>query len=80
MATITPARPVCRHSSDIVGNLKKLPKEWVNEDGVSLNFQFYRYATPLIQGEVTVPFDNGLPSFVRLAKESVDKTLPGYEA
>ena len=66
--------------SDIVGNLKKLPREWVNEDGVSLNFQFFRYATPLIQGEVTVPFDNGLPSYARLGKETVDKTLPGYEA
>ncbi|MEO6992716.1 MAG: 6-phosphofructokinase [Lacunisphaera sp.] len=65
--------------SDVVGNLKKLPKEWVNEDGISLNFQFFRYATPLIQGEVTVPYDNGLPSYVRLGKEGVDKTLPGYE-
>src|SRR5882757_8061489 len=24
--------------NDIVGNLKKLPREWINEDGVSLNF------------------------------------------
>jgi 6-phosphofructokinase 1 len=64
---------------DVVGNLKKLPKEWVNEDGVSLNFQFFRYATPLIQGEVTVPYENGLPSYVRLGKEGVDKTLSGYE-
>ena len=66
--------------AELAGNVKKLPREWINEDGVSLNFQFYRYATPLIQGEVVVPFDNGVPSFVRLAKESVDKTLPGYEA
>jgi len=66
--------------SDVIGNLKKLPREWINEDGVSLNFQFFRYATPLIQGEVTVPYDNGLPSYVRLSKEGVDKTLPGYEA
>ncbi|MDB6114226.1 MAG: pfp 1 [Lacunisphaera sp.] len=65
--------------SDVVGNLKKLPPEWVNEDGVSLNFQFFRYATPLIQGEVTVPFDNGLPAYAKLHKESVDKTLPAYE-
>lgn len=65
---------------DVVGNLKKLPREWVNEDGVSLNFQFFRYATPLIQGEVTVLYENGLPSYVRLAKEGVDRTLPGYEA
>lgn len=65
--------------SEIVGNTKKLPGEWINEDGVSLNFQFYRYATPLIQGEVTLPYDNGLPTFARLAAESVDKQLPGYE-
>ncbi len=66
--------------TDVIGNLKKLPKEWVNEDGVSLNFQFFRYATPLIQGEVTVPYENGLPAYTRLAREGVDKTLPGYEA
>src|SRR5471032_141273 len=66
--------------SDIVGNLKKLPPEWVNEDGVSLNFQFFRYATPLIQGEITVPYDNGLPAYARLTKEGVNKTLPAYEA
>jgi 6-phosphofructokinase 1 len=66
--------------ADVVGNLKKLPKEWVNEDGVSLNFQFFRYATPLIQGEVTVPYDNGLPAYARLGKEGVNKTLPGYES
>jgi 6-phosphofructokinase 1 len=66
--------------SEVVGNLKKLPREWINEDGVSLNFQFFRYATPLIQGEVAVPFDNGLPAYAKLARESVDKTLPGYES
>jgi ATP-dependent phosphofructokinase / diphosphate-dependent phosphofructokinase len=65
--------------AEVVGNLKKLPKEWVNEDGVSLNFQFFRYATPLIQGEIAVPFENGLPAYAKLAKETVDKTLPGYE-
>jgi 6-phosphofructokinase len=65
--------------SDVIGNPKRLPKEWINEDGVSLNFQFFRYATPLIQGEITVPYDNGLPAYAKLSKESVDKTLPAYE-
>ncbi len=66
--------------TDVVGNLKKLPREWINEDGVSLNFQFFRYATPLIQGEVVVPYDNGLPAYARLTRESVSKTQPAYEA
>lgn len=64
---------------DVTGSLKRLPKEWINEDGVSLNFQFFRYATPLIQGEVTVPYDNGLPAYAKLGKEGVDKALPAYE-
>ncbi|MDP2138027.1 MAG: 6-phosphofructokinase [Candidatus Didemnitutus sp.] len=66
--------------ADVVGNTKKLPREWINEDGVSMNFQFYRYATPLIQGELTIPFENGLPSYVRLHGERVGKQLGGYES
>lgn len=65
--------------ADVAASTKRLPKEWINEDGISMNFQFYRYATPLIQGEVAVPFEEGLPVFVRLANEPVDKTLNPYE-
>ena len=65
--------------SEIANGVKALPKEWINEDGVSMNFQFARYALPLIQGEVQVPFENGLPAFVRLDKVPVDKALPAYE-
>ena len=49
--------------SDIANGVKKLPREWINEDGVSMNFQFLRYAQPLIQGEVTIPHDSGVPVF-----------------
>jgi 6-phosphofructokinase 1 len=65
--------------SDIANGIKKLPREWINEDGVSMNFQFLRYAQPLIQGEVTVPFDTGLPVFAQLDKSTIDKVLPAYE-
>lgn len=65
--------------SEIANGVKKLPSEWVNEDGISMSFQFHRYALPLIQGEVAVPFDNGLPVFARLSKESAEKLLPPYE-
>jgi 6-phosphofructokinase 1 len=66
--------------SEVISNTKKLPREWINEDGVSMNFQFYRYATPLIQGEISLPFENGLPAFARLSAEPVDKQLGGYES
>ena len=65
--------------SDIANSVKKLPREWVNDDGVSMSNQFIRYAQPLIQGETHVPFDNGLPIFARLEKVRVDKQLPPYE-
>ncbi len=44
-----------------------------------MNFQFLRYAQPLIQGEVIVPRVDGVPSFARLDKVRVDKVLPAYE-
>ena len=65
--------------SEIANGVKKLPADWINEDGVSMNFQFLRYAQPLIQGENTVPYENGLPVYASLDKVRVDKTLAPYE-
>lgn len=65
--------------SEIANGVKTLPKDWINEDGVSMNFQFIRYAQPLIQGETPVPYENGLPVFAKLDKVRVPKQLPAYE-
>ncbi len=65
--------------SEIANGTKKLPREWINEDLVSMNFQFLRYAQPLIQGEVVLPHDAGVPTYARLDKVRVDKALPAYE-
>jgi len=64
---------------EVANSVKKLPREWINEDGVSMNFQFLRYAQPLVQGETAVPYENGAPLFARLDKVRVDKQLGGYE-
>ncbi|KAB2649246.1 MAG: 6-phosphofructokinase [Verrucomicrobia bacterium] len=64
---------------EIANGIKKLPLDWINEDGVSMNFHFLRYVQPLIQGENTLPYDNGVPVFARLEKHRADKTLPAYE-
>ena len=65
--------------AEIANGVKKLPREWINEDGVSMNYQFVRYAQPLIQGEVAMPFENGLPVMAHLDKQRVDKMLAPYE-
>jgi 6-phosphofructokinase 1 len=64
--------------SDIANGVKKLPREWINEDGTSMNFQFLRYAQPLIQGEITLTYDTGVPVFARLDKIRVDKVLGAF--
>jgi ATP-dependent phosphofructokinase / diphosphate-dependent phosphofructokinase len=64
--------------SDIANGVKKLPREWINEDGTSMNFQFLRYAQPLIQGEIVIPYDAGVPVFARLDKVRVDKVLGAF--
>jgi 6-phosphofructokinase 1 len=65
--------------SEVANGTKKLPREWINEDLVSMNFQFLRYAQPLIQGEVVLPHDAGVPTYARLDKVRADKVLPAYE-
>lgn len=42
---------------------KTVPLEWITNDGSDIGVEFIRYASPLIQGEVTVPTENGLPKF-----------------
>lgn len=63
---------------EVANGVKKLPAEWVNEDGISMNFQYNRYALPLIQGEVEIPYVHGAPQFARLQKRRVDRLLAAY--
>ncbi len=54
--------------SDVANTEKKIPREWINEEGNGLNQQFIDYALPLIQGESRPPFEDGLPKFAKLTK------------
>lgn len=42
---------------------KTVPMEWITADGTNIGEAFVRYALPLIQGEVHVPTENGVPCF-----------------
>ncbi|MBT61703.1 MAG: 6-phosphofructokinase [Puniceicoccaceae bacterium] len=64
--------------SEIANGVKKLPESWINEDGVSMNYNFYKYALPLIQGEVQVPYENGVPALIKLKMEKVDRKLAAH--
>ena len=64
--------------SEIANGVKKLPESWINEDGVSMNYNFYKYALPLIQGEVQVPFENGVPTFAKLKMVKIPRKLGAH--
>jgi len=64
--------------SEVSQGTKRIPADWINDDGVSMNYPFVKYALPLIQGEVQPTFENGLPVFVKLKRLQVEKQLAAY--
>ncbi len=62
--------------ADIANVEHFIPREWVSEDGFLPNEKFVEYARPLIEGEVKVPMEAGLPKYTTLDQNRVAKTLP----
>lgn len=62
----------CKYSlidlSLVANDEKKVPLDWINKDHTSLNHKFIEYVTPLIQGDMKAPLENGLPRFAKLKK------------
>lgn len=54
--------------SEVANTEKKLPREWITEDGTGLRQEFIDYVMPLIQGESKPPIEDGLPRFAKLKK------------
>jgi len=60
-----------------IANVEHLvPRDWISEDGFMPNEKFIEYARPLIEGQVQVPVEGGLPRYVSLEKVHVEKKLP----
>lgn len=62
----------------VANEVKAFPEAWMTEDFAGVTHQFYKYANPLIQGEVEVPYENGLPKYIKLKKSIVAKQLADY--
>jgi 6-phosphofructokinase 1 len=61
---------------DKVANVeKKMPREFITEDGFGITAKCRAYLEPLIQGEDYPPYKNGLPQYVRLKNIPVKKKL-----
>ncbi|HUL48545.1 MAG TPA: 6-phosphofructokinase [Gemmatimonadales bacterium] len=54
---------------------RKMPREYITEDGFHITEACRRYLAPLIEGEDYPPYANGLPAYVRLKNAAVPKKL-----
>ncbi len=65
---------------DKVANVeKKMPRDFINEDGFHITGKCRKYLAPLIEGEDPPPFKNGLPHYVKLKNPAVAKKCPPFE-
>ncbi|TVQ87652.1 MAG: 6-phosphofructokinase [Chromatiaceae bacterium] len=63
-----------------VANVEKfMPREFITADGLRITDACKTYLYPLIQGEDYPPFANGLPKYVTLKNQAVEKKLPPFE-
>ncbi len=58
---------------------KKMPAEYISDDGFGITGACRRYLSPLIRGEDYPPYRNGLPDYVTLKNIAVEQKLPAFE-
>ncbi len=58
---------------DVANQERKMPRDFISEDGFGISEAGRRYLLPLIQGEDYPPYHNGLPCYVRLRNVAVPR-------
>ena len=61
-------KPTLLSLSSVANYEKKVPREWITDDGNYVTNEFINYVLPLIQGEPKIPRSNSLPRYARLKK------------
>ena len=64
---------------DIANVEKMMPKDYITEDGYGITPACREYLQPLIEGEDYPPYENGMPKYVTLKPELVEKKLPAFD-
>jgi 6-phosphofructokinase 1 len=57
--------------SRVANSERKVPRQWINEEGNFPTQEFLSYVRPLIQGEVSINIKEGLPVYTRLRKKRI---------
>ncbi len=58
---------------DIANEAKSVPVEWINSEGNDITEEFVEYLRPLIIGEASHIFENGLPKFLDISHLNATK-------
>jgi ATP-dependent phosphofructokinase / diphosphate-dependent phosphofructokinase len=61
--------------AEVANREKKLPPEYITEDGFGITNACRRYLEPLVAGEAYPPYRDGLPEYVRIKGSPVRKRL-----
>ena len=64
---------------DVANVEKKMPRDFITEDGFGITASAREYFAPLILGEDYPPYHNGLPDYARLQKTLAAKKLPAWQ-
>ena len=65
--------------ADVANVEKFMPRDFITADGFGITAKCKRYLLPLIQGEDSPKYSNGLPVYVTLKNLNVAKKLPAFE-
>jgi 6-phosphofructokinase 1 len=64
---------------DVANVERKMPSDFISEDGFHITDKCRRYLQPLIGGEDYPPYRDGLPDYVRLKNVSVPRKLGEFK-
>ncbi|HWR62032.1 MAG TPA: 6-phosphofructokinase [Clostridia bacterium] len=64
---------------DVANKEKKIPPEWISAEGNFVKQPYIDYVRPLIEGEVKIRMESGLPRYARLQRKLIAKKLEKWD-
>lgn len=64
--------------ADVANVEEKMPKDYISDDGFFITEACRKYLAPLIEGEDYPSYRRGLPEYVVLKKQKIEKKLPPF--
>lgn len=65
--------------SEVANQEKKMPADFIREDGMGITEACRTYLLPLIQGEAYPPYHAGIPDYIQIQPRLLAKKLPTWQ-